>query len=71
MSWYRFKGNNSDMEVMSNKSFKTLQKVKKDAVVSFEAKLPKRYLDMMSRQVGKHSSNQELLREYLKQISAL
>mgnify|MGYP003124021016 CR=1 FL=1 len=71
MSWYRFKGNNSDMEVMSNKSFKTLQKVKKDAVVSFEAKLPKRYLDMMSRQVGKHSTNQELLREYLKQISAL
>ena len=71
MSWYRFKGNNSDMEVMSNKSFKTLQKVKKDAVISFEAKLPKRYLDMMSRQVGKHSTNQELLREYLKQISAL
>ena len=71
MSWYRFKGNNSDMEVMSNKSFKTLQKVKKDAVVSFEAKLPKRYLDMMSRQVGKHSTNQELLREYLKQISQL
>lgn len=71
MSWYRFKGNNSDMEVMSNKSFKTLQKVKKDAVISFEAKLPKRYLDMMSRQVGKHSTNQELLREYLKQISML
>ena len=71
MSWYRFKGNNSDMEVMSNKSFKTLQKVKKDAVVSFEAKLPKRYLDMMSRQVGRHSTNQELLREYFKQISQL
>ena len=71
-SIYKFTGGGkTDIEVMSDKSYKTLQKVKKDSVVSFEAKLPKRYLDMMSRQVGKHSTNQELLREYLKQISKL
>lgn len=71
MSVYRFKGNNSEMEVMSNKTYKTLKKVKKDSIVKFSVELPKSRIKMMERVIGKHSTNAELLREFLKQVSKL
>ena len=71
MSVYRFKGNDSEMEVMSDKTFKTLKKVKKDSIVKFSAELPKTHIKMMERAIGKHSTNGELLREFLKQVSKL
>ena len=71
MSVYRFKGNNSEMEVMSNKTYKTLQKVKKDSIVKFSVELPKSRIKMMEKAIGKHSTNAELLREFLKQVSKL
>tara|TARA_R110002012_G_scaffold101448_1_gene240568 strand:+ start:3926 stop:4147 length:222 start_codon:yes stop_codon:yes gene_type:complete len=71
-SIYRFKGGGkTDIEVMSDKSYKTLQKVKKDSVVSFEAKLSKSHIRLMEKAIGKHKSNAELLTEFLKQVSQL
>tara|TARA_R110002012_G_C11665762_1_gene612642 strand:- start:206 stop:421 length:216 start_codon:yes stop_codon:yes gene_type:complete len=71
MSVYRFKGNDSQMEVMSDKAFKTLKKVKKDSIVKFSVELPKSRIKMMEKAIGKHSTNAELLREFLKQVSKL
>jgi len=71
MSVYRFKGNDSEMEVMSDKTFKTLKKVKKDSIVKFSVELPKSRIKMMEKAIGKHSTNAELLREFLKQVSKL
>ena len=71
MSVYRFKGNDSEMEVMSNKTFKTLKKVKKDSIVKFSVELPKSRIKMMEKAICKHSTNSELLREFLKQVSKL
>ena len=71
MSVYRFKGNDSEMEVMSNKTFQTLQKAKKDSIVKFSVELPKSRIKMMEKAIGKHSTNAELLSEFLKQVSKL
>ena len=71
MSVYRFKGNDSEIEVMSNKTFQTLQKAKRDSIVKFSVELPKSRIKMMERAIGKHSTNAELLQEFLKQVSKL
>lgn len=71
MSVYRFRGNDSEMEVISDKTFQTLQKAKKDSLVKFSVELPKSRIKMMEKAIGKHSTNAELLREFLKQVSKL
>ena len=71
MSVYRFKGNDSEMEVMSDKTFQTLQKAKRDSIVKFSLEIPKSRIKMMERAVGRHSTNAELLQEFLKQVSKL
>ena len=71
MSVYRFRGNDSEMEVMSDKTFQTLQKAKKDSLVKFSVEIPKSRIKMMQRAVGRHSTNAELLQEFLKQVSQL
>ena len=71
MSVYRFKGNDSEMEVMSDKTFQTLQKAKRDSIVKFSVELPKSRIKMMEKAIGKHSTNAELLQEFLKQVSKL
>jgi hypothetical protein len=72
MSVYRYKGGGkTDMEVMSNKTFQTLQKAKRDSIVKFSVELPKSRIKMMEKAIGKHSTNAELLREFLKQVSQL
>ena len=71
MSIYRFKGNQSEMEVMSSATAKVVQKAKKDSIVKFSVELPKSRIKMMERAIGKHSTNAELLSEFLKQVSKL
>jgi len=71
MSIYRFKGNESEMEVMTSATAKVVQKAKRDSVVKLSVELPKSRLKMMERAIGKHSSNAELLQEFLKQVSKL
>ncbi len=71
MSVYRFRGNQSEIEVMSDKAFKTLKKVKKDSIVKFSVELPKSRIKMMESAIGRHSTNAELLQEFLKQVSKL
>ena len=71
MSIYRFKGNESEMEVMTSATAKVVQKAKRDSVVKFSVELPKSRIKMMQKAIGKHSSNAELLQEFLKQVSKL
>ena len=65
MSVYRFKGNDSEMEVIA------LKKARKSKFVELSVKLPQKHLDMMSRAIGKHSSNAQLVEEFIKQVSKL
>ena len=71
MSVYRFRGNESDIEIMSTATAKKVAKVKRDSVVKFSVELPKSRIKMMERAIGRHSTNAELLQEFLKQVSKL
>jgi len=71
MSIYRFRGNESEMDIMSSATAKVVQKAKKDSIVKFSVELPKSRIKMMERCIGKHSTNAELLSEFLKQVSKL
>ena len=71
MSVYKFKGNDSELEIMSNATAKVVSKVKRDSVVKFSVELPKSRIKMMERAIGRHSTNAELLQEFLKQVSKL
>ena len=71
MSIYRFKGNESEMDIMSSATAKVVQKAKKDSIVKFSVQLTKSRIKMMERAIGKHSTNAELLSEFLKQVSKL
>tara|TARA_R100001086_G_scaffold180891_1_gene100595 strand:- start:919 stop:1134 length:216 start_codon:yes stop_codon:yes gene_type:complete len=71
MSIYRFKGNESEMDVMSTATAKVVRKAKKDSIVKFSVELPKSRIKMMERVIGRHSTNAELLQEFLKQVSKL
>ena len=71
MSIYRFKGNESEMDIMSSATAKVVQKAKKDSIVKFSVELPKSRIKMMERAIGRHSTNAELLSEFLKQVSKL
>ncbi len=71
MSIYRFKGNESEMDVMSSATAKVVRKVKRDSVVKFSVEVPKSRIKMMERVIGKHSTNAQLLQEFLKQVSKL
>ena len=46
-------------------------KAKKDSIVKFSVELPKSRIKMMESAIGKHSTNAELLSEFLKQVSKL
>ena len=56
---------------MSSATAKVVQKAKKDSIVKFSVELPKSRIKMMERCIGKHSTNAELLSEFLKQVSKL
>jgi hypothetical protein len=56
---------------MSSATAKVVQKAKKDSIVKFSVELPKSRIKMMERAIGKHSTNAELLSEFLKQVSKL
>ena len=71
MSVYRFKGNDSEIDVYSDKQVTALKKARKSKFVELSVKLPQKHLDMMSRAIGKHSSNEQLLEEFIKQVSKL
>ena len=71
MSLYRFKGNDSDIEVYNDNQVTALKKARKSKFVELSVKLPQKHLDMMSRAIGKHSSNEQLLEEFIKQVSKL
>ena len=71
MSVYRLKLDDSELEIMSDKTAKVVAKAKKDSIVKFSVELPKSRIKMMERAIGKHSSNPELLQEFLKQVSQL
>ena len=71
MSVYRFRGGETEMQVMTSATAKVVQKAKKDSVVKFSVELPKSRIKMMEKAIGKHSTNAELLSEFLKQVSKL
>ena len=71
MTLYRFKGNDSEIDVYSDKQVTALKKARKSKFVELSVKLPQKHLDMMSRAIGKHSSNEQLLEEFIKQVSKL
>ena len=71
MSLYRFKGNDSDIEVYNDKQVTALKKARKNKYIELNVKVQKQHLDMMSRAIGKHSSNEQLLEEFIKQVSKL
>jgi len=71
MSLYRFKGNDSEIDVYSDKQVTALKKVRKSKFVELSVKLPQKHLDMMSRAIGKHSTNEQLVEEFIKQVSKL
>tara|TARA_Y100000766_G_scaffold66124_1_gene55359 strand:+ start:38 stop:253 length:216 start_codon:yes stop_codon:yes gene_type:complete len=71
MSVYRLKLDDSDIEVYNDKQVTALKKARKSKFVELSVKLPQKHLDMMSRAIGKHSSNEQLLEEFIKQVSKL
>tara|TARA_B100001939_G_scaffold321580_1_gene311295 strand:+ start:2315 stop:2530 length:216 start_codon:yes stop_codon:yes gene_type:complete len=71
MSIFRFKGNDSEIDVYSDKQVKALKKARKSKFVKLSVKLPQKHLDMMSRAIGKHSTNEQLVEEFIKQVSKL
>ena len=71
MALFRFKGNDSEIDVYSDKQVKALKKARKSKFVELRVKLPQKHLDMMSRAIGKHSSNEQLVEEFIKQVSKL
>ena len=71
MSLYRFRGNHSDIEVYNDKQVKALKKAKKSKYVKLNVRINQKHLDMMSRAIGKHSNNEQLVEEFIKQVSQL
>ena len=71
MSLYRIKGNDSEIDVYSDKQVTALKKARKSKFVELSVKLPQKHLDMMSRAIGKHSTNEQLVEEFIKQVSKL
>jgi len=71
MSVYKLKLDDSELEIMSDKTAKVVAKAKKDSIVKFSVELPKSRIKMMERVIGRHSTNAELLQEFLKQVSKL
>ena len=71
MTLYRFKGNDSEIDVYSDKQVKALKKAKKSKYVKLNVRIHQKHLDMMSRAIGKHSTNEQLVEEFIKQVSKL
>jgi len=71
MSVYRFRGNESELDVYSDKQVTALKKARKSKFVELSVKLPQKHLDMMSKAIGKHSTNEQLVQEFIKQVSKL
>lgn len=71
MTLYRFKGNDSEIDVYSDKQVKALKKAKKSKYVKLNVRINQKHLDMMSRAIGKHSTNEQLVEEFIKQVSQL
>ena len=64
---YHFRGNGSKMNVYSDKTFKTLNKVKKSRVDTITLRLSRSKLELMQEMVGKKSTKEELLLAYINQ----
>ena len=71
MTLYRFKGNDSEIDVYSDKQVKALKKARKSKYVKLNVRINQKHLDMMSRAIGKHSTNEQLVEEFIKQVSQL
>ena len=71
MALYRFRGNDTDIDVYSDKQVKALKKAKKSKFVELNVRINQKHLDMMSRAIGKHSTNEQLVEEFIKQVSQL
>ena len=52
MAVYRFKGNDSEMKVMSKASMKALTKLKKDSNVTVKVNLPKTHMRFIEKTLG-------------------
>ena len=64
---YRFKGNDSEMKVLSETEFTALSKAKDMAVKSVEIKLTKKEFKLMKRLSKSMNTNHEqILKDYIK-----
>ncbi len=62
---FRFKGNQSDMEVMSDKSYQTLKKVKASRSDEVTIRIPRYKLELMQNLVGKKATKEQLLLAFI------
>ena len=62
---YRYKGNQSKLDVYSDKTFETLQKVKQASIERVTANISKGTLLLMEKIVGKQATREKLLQEFI------
>ena len=62
---YRYKGNQSKLDVYSDKTFETLQKVKQASIERVTANISKGALLLMEKIVGKQATREKLLQEFI------
>jgi len=62
---YRYRGNQSKLDVYSDKTFETLQKVKQASIERVTANISKGYLLLMEKIVGKQATREKLLQEFI------
>ena len=69
MAVYRFKGNDSEMKVMSKASMKALTKLKKDSNVTVKVNLPKTHMKFIEKTLGYKASNEVLLKDFINKLA--
>jgi hypothetical protein len=62
---YRYRGNQSKLDVYSDKTFETLQKVKQASIERVTANISKGTLLLMEKIVGKQATREKLLQEFI------
>ena len=62
---YRYRGNQSKLDVYSDKTFETLQKVKQASIERVTANISKGTLLLMEKIVGKQATREKLLKEFI------
>ena len=62
---YRYRGNQSKLDVYSDKTFETLQKVKQASIERVTANISKGALLLMEKIVGKQATREKLLQEFI------